>query len=146
MAVTSEVLVVGGGLAGTTAALSAAREGADVRLVSHKQSTLGQASGLVDALGYLPPPTDDDPGATPTAGRTGAFTDRPDPELIVDPFEAVERLPAGHPYRLVGAGALRDGLALFDETVAGYRGGHTDRNALVPTFGGAVKPDRKSVV
>ena len=142
MAVTSEVLVVGGGLAGTTAALSAAHEGADVRLVSHKQSTLGQASGLVDALGYLPPvdPPDDDPGATPTAGRTGAFADRPDPELVADPFEAVERLPAGHPYRLVGTDALRDGLALFDEAVAGYRGGHTDRNALVPTFGGAVKP------
>ena len=140
MAVTSEVLVVGGGLAGTTAALSAAREGADVRLVSHKQSTLGQASGLVDALGYLPPPTDDDPETTPTAGRTGAFADRPDPELVADPFEAVERLPAGHPYRLVGTDALRDGLALFDEAVAGYRGSHTDRNALVPTFGGAVKP------
>ena len=94
MAITSEVLVVGGGLAGTMAALSAAREGADVRLVSHKQSTLGQASGLVDALGYLPPvdPPDDDPEMTPTAGRTGAF-DRPNPELVVDPFEAVERLP-----------------------------------------------------
>ena len=140
MAITSEVLVVGGGLAGTMAALSAAREGADVRLVSHKQSTLGQASGLVDGLGYLlPRSTDDDPETTPTAGRTGAF-DRPDPELVVDPFEAVERLPAGHPYRLVGADALREGLALFDETVDGYRGGHTDRNALVPTFGGAVKP------
>ena len=141
MAVTSEVLVVGGGLAGTTAALSAAREGADVRLVSHKQSTLGQASGLVDVLGYLPPvdPPDDDPETTPTAGRTGAF-DRPDPELVVDPFEVVEQLPAGHPYRLVGTDALRDGLALFDEAVAGYRGSHTDRNALVPTFGGAVKP------
>jgi glycerol-3-phosphate dehydrogenase subunit B len=141
MAITSEVLVVGGGLAGITAALSAAREGADVRLVSHKQCTLQQASGLVDGLGYLPPvdPPVDDPETTPTAGRTGAL-DRPDPELVVDPFEAVERLPAGHPYRLVGAAALREGLALFDETVAGYRGGHTDRNALVPTFGGAVKP------
>ena len=141
MAITSEVLVVGGGLAGTTAALSAAREGADVRLVSHKQSTLQQASGLVDALGYLPPLSpDDDPTARPTAGRTGARSDRPDPELVIDPFEAIDRLPAGHPYRLVGADALRAGLALFDDTVAGYRGGHTDRNALLPTFGGALKP------
>ena len=143
MAITSEVLVVGGGLAGLTAALSAAREGADVRLVSHKQSTLQQASGLVDALGYLPPvdPPDDDPTATPTAGRTGAVEDRPEPEgPLVDPFEAVDRLPPGHPYRLVGADALREGLALFDDVVDGYRGGHTARNALVPTFGGAVKP------
>ena len=158
MAITSDVLVVGGGIAGVTAALSAAREGVDVRLVSHKQSTLRQASGLVDALGYVPPSTAtdgsggttagepgtalvDDPTATPTAGRTGAMTDRPDPEgPLVDPFEAIDRLPEGHPYRLVGADALREGLALFDDAVDGYRGSHTDRNALVPTFGGTVKP------
>ncbi|WP_276259613.1 glycerol-3-phosphate dehydrogenase subunit GlpB [Haloglomus litoreum] len=157
MAITSDVLVVGGGLAGVTAALAAAREGVDVRLVSHKQSTLSQASGLVDALGYVPavradggtagarddpasPATDDDPTRTPTAGRTGV-RDRPDPEgPLVDPFDAIDRLPAGHPYRLVGADALREGLALFDDVVDGYRGGHTDRNALVPTFGGTVKP------
>jgi glycerol-3-phosphate dehydrogenase subunit B len=152
MAITSEVLVVGGGLAGMTAALSAAREGVGVRLVSHKQSTLQQASGLVDALGYLPPTgsagaddrtppvTDDGPTATPTAGRTGV-RDRPDPEgPLADPFEAIERLPDEHPYRLVGADALRDGLALFDDAVEGYRGAHTDRNALLPTMGGTVKP------
>ncbi|MFW5963567.1 MAG: glycerol-3-phosphate dehydrogenase subunit GlpB, partial [Natronomonas sp.] len=142
MAITSDVLVVGGGLAGITAALSAAREGADVRLVSHKQSTLSQASGLIDGLGYVPP-TDshDDSTAMPTAGRTGTYEDRPDPEgPLVDPFEAIDRLPEDHPYRLVGADALREGLALFDETVEGYRGGHTDRNALLPTFGGTVKP------
>ncbi len=51
MAIESEVLVIGGGLGGLTSALAAAREGADVRLVSHKQSTLRQASGLVDVLG-----------------------------------------------------------------------------------------------
>jgi len=143
MAITSDVLVVGGGLAGITAALSAAREGADVRLVSHKQSTLQQASGLVDALGYVPhtrTETDTDPAKTPTAGRTGVH-DRPDPAgPLADPFAAIDDLPEGHPYRLVGADALREGLALFDEVVEGYQGAHTDRNALVPTFGGTVKP------
>lgn len=139
MAITSDVLVLGGGIAGVTAALSAASEGVDVRLVSHKQSTLQQASGLVDALGYVPP-TGDDPTATPTAGRTGT-RDRPDPDgPLADPFAAIERLPEGHPYRLVGADALRAGLALFDEHVDGYCGAHTDQNALVPTFGGTVKP------
>jgi glycerol-3-phosphate dehydrogenase subunit B len=141
VAIASDVLVVGGGLAGVTAALSAAREGADVRLVAHKESTLRQASGLIDALGYLPPTEAGDPTATPTAGRTGTPADRPAPEgPLADPYDALDRLPDGHPYRLVGTDALREGLALFDESVDGYRGSHTDRNALVPTFGGTVKP------
>jgi glycerol-3-phosphate dehydrogenase subunit B len=143
MAITSEVLVVGGGLAGITAALSAAREGADVRLVSHKESTLRQASGLIDALGYIPP-TDvaaEDPEATPTAGRQGARDERPEPEgPLPNPFDAIDRLPEKHPYRLVGVKALRAGLALFDDVVDNYHGAHTDQNALVPTFGGTVKP------
>lgn len=118
MAIESDVLVVGGGLAGATAALAAAREGAHVRLVSHKKSTLRQASGLVDVLGYV-------------AG------DGP----VVDPFDRLGDLHGEHPYRVVGPDAIRDGLALFDD-VAGdaYLGGHTDRNALVPTHGGTVKP------
>ncbi|WP_058365455.1 glycerol-3-phosphate dehydrogenase subunit GlpB [Haloparvum sedimenti] len=150
MTVESDVLVVGGGLAGATAALSAAREGASVRLVSHKDSTLRQASGLIDALGYVPPSRaagdagpGSDPTLDPTAGRTGALAERrPDPEgPLPNPFERVDALPDGHPYRLVGADAIRAGLALFDEVVGDlYRGGHTERNALLPTAGGTVKP------
>ena len=119
MAIRNEVLVVGGGLAGITAAIAAARAGADVRLLSYKQSTLRHASGLVDVLGYAPD------GEGP----------------IADPFEALADLPDDHPYSTVGEDAVRDGLALFDD-VAGdrYRGGHTARNALVPTHGGTVKP------
>ncbi|MFC6731683.1 MULTISPECIES: glycerol-3-phosphate dehydrogenase subunit GlpB [unclassified Haladaptatus] len=113
----SDVLVVGGGLAGGTAALSAAREGADVRLVSHKESTLRHASGLIDVLGYH------------------------DGTLLADPFSAVGDMPEGHPYERVGSAAVEAGLDLFDE-VAGdlYAGSHTTKNALVPTHGGTVKP------
>ena len=144
MAITSDVLVVGGGLAGITAALSAAREGVDVRLVSHKASTLRQASGLIDALGYIPAtePADQLREGPPSAKRRLHRDEWPDPDgPVVDPFEAIEQLPPEHPYRLVGPDALRDGLALFDDIVGElYRGGHTDRNALLPTFGGSVKP------
>jgi glycerol-3-phosphate dehydrogenase subunit B len=118
MAIESEVLVVGGGLAGLTGALSAARAGADVRLVSYKQSTLRSASGLVDVLGY----THEGDGP------------------LVDPYEAIPRLPERHPYRTVGVNAVREGLALFDDVVPDSRGGHTDANALLPTHGGTVKP------
>ena len=118
MAIESEVLVVGGGLAGLTSALAAARAGADTRLVSAKQSTLRHASGLVDVLGYTPD------GEGPLA----------------DPFAAIPDLPETHPYRTVGVETVRAALALFDEHVSGYSGAHTDRNALVPTHGGTVKP------
>jgi glycerol-3-phosphate dehydrogenase subunit B len=115
VALGADVVVVGGGLAGTMAALSASNAGASVRLVSHKQSTLAQASGLVDVL--------------------GAAAD----ELVSDPFARLDDLPAGHPYERVGVDAVRAGLAAFD-AATDYCGAHTDRNALVPTHGGTVKP------
>ena len=118
MAIESDVLVVGGGLAGLTSALSAARAGADVRLVSYKQSTLRNASGLVDLLGYTPD------GDGP----------------LIDPYGAIPGLPAEHPYRTVGVETVREAMALFDEVVPEYRGGHTDKNALLPTHGGTIKP------
>ncbi|RQG89205.1 glycerol-3-phosphate dehydrogenase subunit GlpB [Natrarchaeobius halalkaliphilus] len=121
MAIEDDVLVVGGGIAGATAALAALETDPDarVRLVTHRQSTLRHASGLIDVLGYTPA------GEGPLA----------------DPFDALEALPTGHPYERVGTDAVREALAFFDRVVDGaYEGGHTDRNALVPTYGGTVKP------
>ncbi|WP_254761482.1 glycerol-3-phosphate dehydrogenase subunit GlpB [Natrinema marinum] len=119
MAIEDDVLVVGGGLAGATAALAAARGDVRVRLISHRQSTLRHASGLIDVLGYAP--TGEGP--------------------LADPFSAIPDLPDGHPYERVGLEAVREALELFD-AVAGdaYDGAHTDANALVPTHGGTVKP------
>lgn len=118
MAIESEVLVIGGGLAGITSALAAADAGADTRLVSYKQSTLRNASGLVDVLGYTP-------------GGDGP---------VVDPFDAIPSLPDAHPYRTVGVDTVRDAMAFFDAHAPRYQGHHTDANALVPTHGGTVKP------
>ncbi len=119
MAVESDVVVVGGGLAGVASALAAAKTGASVHLITHKKSTLRNASGLIDVLGYVPD------GAGP----------------LTDPYEAFDELPEEHPYRIVGEDAVREGLALFDEAVGdAYLGSHTDTNALLPTHGGTVKP------
>ncbi len=119
MAIEDDVLVIGGGLAGATAALAAAERDVRVRLVTYKQSTLRHASGLIDILGYTPD------GEGP----------------LVDPYEVLEALPEGHPYERVGSEAVREALAFFDD-IAGdaYAGSHTDANALVPTHGGTVKP------
>lgn len=119
MAIEDDVLVVGAGLAGLVAGVAAARAGADVRVVSKADSTLRQASGLVDVLGYTP--NGDGP--------------------LANPFDAIPELPGSHPYSVVGTAGVRDGLELFDDvTGEAYLGGHTDRNALVPTHGGTVKP------
>ncbi len=121
MAIEDDVLVIGGGLAGASAALSAAEHADRVRLISYKQSTLRHASGLIDVLGYTP-----------------------DGELVADPFEAVADLSEGHPYKRVGTDAVREGLAMFDSvTGEHYLGDHTETNALVPTNGGTVKPSAR---
>jgi len=118
MAIEQDVLVIGGGLAGVSAAITAAETGADVRLVSYKQSTLRNASGLVDVLGYTPN------GEGPLA----------------DPLAAIPDLPPEHPYSRAGLAAVEKSLAMFDDLIDTYEGSHTERNALVPTHGGTVKP------
>jgi glycerol-3-phosphate dehydrogenase subunit B len=146
MAIESDVLVVGGGLAGMASAITAAREGADVRLLSHKKSTLRQASGLIDGLGYVPERTPVSEQAPYLSQERKDFREvranRGDYEgPLHTPFDGFDDLPDDHPYLIVGPDALREGLALFDSLVGDmYLGSHTERNALIPTFGGAVKP------
>ncbi|GAB3686151.1 glycerol-3-phosphate dehydrogenase subunit GlpB [Salinarchaeum chitinilyticum] len=156
MAIESDVIVIGGGLAGRFAAIAAADAGAETRLVTANQSTLRQASGLIDVLGYPPTSAAGSADAGPeAAAATGgqeraddtSAPDDPRPEdipgdggPIVDPFAVLPDLPEGHPYERVGATAVRDGLATFDDVVEGYAGAHTDANALVPTHGGVPKP------
>ena len=119
MAIEDDVLVIGGGLAGATAALAAAERDVRVRLVTYKQSTLRHASGLIDVLGCAP--TGDGP--------------------LADPYDVLEELPDEHPYRRVGREAVHEALSFFDELAgAAYAGSHTDANALVPTAAGTIKP------
>ncbi|MFB6107441.1 MAG: glycerol-3-phosphate dehydrogenase subunit GlpB [Haloplanus sp.] len=144
--IASDVLVVGGGLAGIASAVAAARAGADVRLVSHKKTSLRQASGLVDALGYVPARADPtDRSAYVSQERRDVREVRaersPPRGPLASPFDGLADLPGDHPYSVLGPEALREGLALFDDLAGDlYAGGHTERNALVPTFGGTLKP------
>lgn len=117
MALESDVLVIGGGIAGSMAARVAADRGAEVRLVSGSASSLRQASGLIDVLGYWN-------GHGP----------------LIDPFDTLPR-SGNHPYAKVEEETVRESLAYFDEIVGStYNGGHTDKNGLVITATGHLKP------
>lgn len=145
MAISSEILVIGGGLAGITSAIAAARRGTDVRLVCHKKTSLRQASGLIDSLGYVPPRTEPEAADEITQRRKDFRTVRANrgeyEGPLVRPSDGFDSLPESHPYSILGIKALQAGLQLFDDITGDrYCGAHTDRNALIPTFGGSIKP------
>jgi len=51
-----DLLVIGAGLAGLSAAIVVAEAGLRVRVVTKGLSALHWAAGTIDLLGYLPPP------------------------------------------------------------------------------------------
>jgi len=113
-----DVLVVGGGIEGHVAALTAAEEGAgSVRLLVPDGERFRHETGLIDLLGYTPE------GDGPMG----------------DPFETLSTLPPEHPYSRVGVEGVRTALSLFEDAT-GYVGGTTESNALVGTCNGNVKP------
>lgn len=146
MAIESDVLVIGGGLAGIVSAVAAARDGATVRLLSHKASTFRQASGLIDGLGYVPARTPISEQSAYLSQKRQDFREVREHRgtyegPLATPDDGFDALPDTHPYSILGADALRDGLALFDDLVGDmYLGSHTESNALIPTVGGSVKP------
>ena len=89
------VLVIGGGIAGLTAALSAARAGADATLLQVGQGAHHLFSGCVDVLTY------------PQA----------DGEAVAQPLTALADLCDDHPYAKVGVEAVREALAEFKQIV-----------------------------
>lgn len=84
----SDIVVVGSGLAGMSAALTAAQSGKSVTLLTHGAGTLAISSGCIDVFGY----------------QDGA--------RVEDPFESMAALPAEHPYSLIGgAETVREAVA-----------------------------------
>ncbi|MDE5878947.1 MAG: FAD-binding protein, partial [Desulfovibrio sp.] len=124
MSRTTDVIVVGSGLAGLMAALAAARQGREVRVVSEGMGCLAIGTGCVDLLGYAP---------------DGASVD--------DPWAALSQLAPTHPYSVLGAEKIRAGLDALIEVTAKHglglkpatRAG-APRNTRVPTIMGTLKP------
>lgn len=123
MALTTDVVVVGGGLAGACAALSAREAGAAVLLVARAPGASAVSSGAIDFAGG----DDDAP--------------------IGEAARKLARSAPGHPYALLGealAPAIDDALALLARHLASLaiQGARTaaDRNLWLATQVGRAKP------
>ncbi len=90
----SDIIVVGCGLAGITAALNAAAAGKSVTLLCQGTGSLAIGSACIDVLGYV------------------------DGRRVSDPFSAMENLPAEHPYSIVGSQAVKSALEWFQKFCA----------------------------
>ena len=116
-----DVVVIGAGLAGLTAALRLAEDGVRVLVLAKGVGATHLSAGTIDVLGYAP-------------------------ERVEQPGQALGRLGDGHPYTLVGADAVAASIEWLKARVAGgslspyaYRGG-LDENLLLPTALGVPRP------
>jgi len=118
-----DLIVIGAGLAGLGAALTAAEAGLTVKVVSKGLNALHWSAATLDLFGYQPP--------------------RPAP--IREPWDALSRLPLDHPYQVAGPERVRAavdrfigwtqaaGLPYAAGTVAG-------ENFMLPSPVGAMRP------
>lgn len=117
-----DLLVIGAGLAGLSAALTAAEAGLSVRVIAKGMGALHWSAGTVDVLGYLP--------------QTDAPAERP--------LAQMSELEPAHPYALCGAENVRAALAWFQSIVAEqglpYVAAEDEANTWLPSPAGAKRP------
>jgi glycerol-3-phosphate dehydrogenase subunit B len=115
----ADVVVVGAGPAGLASAARLAEAGRQVLLLARGNGFTHWGAGAVDVL-----------------GRVGG-------EPVERPLEAIDRLPEGHPYHLVGQAAVRDGVDWFSRFAAGaglVHAGDLERNRGQVTAFGTLRP------
>ncbi len=121
---TYDVIVLGAGVAGLTAAARLAEDGARVCVLAKGVGSTHLAPGTIDVLGY-------------------------EPARVEDPADALPRFVTAHPehpYALMGIGAIAPALEWFATRVdRGPQPGYTytgglERNHLLPTAVGVVRP------
>jgi len=111
----SNTVVIGAGLSGLVAAIRLARGGHTVTLLTKGLGGLQLSQGTIDVLGYAP-------------------------ERVDAPIDATASLPASHPYRVLGPTAIAAGVAYVQELLGDRLVGNADRNVLLPTAVGALRP------
>lgn len=117
---TTDILVVGSGMAGLMAAIVASGQGKRVTLLSRGCGSLNIGSGCVDVLGYV--------NGQPVEGQ---------------PLEALDSLPERHPYRLVGKEGVEEALKTLCAVSARHGApleAAANGNRRVPTILGTLKP------
>jgi glycerol-3-phosphate dehydrogenase subunit B len=112
-----DVIVVGTGLAGLTAATRLAEGGARVLVLAKGVGATHLGPCTIDVLGYAP-------------------------ERVENPGEALARLGDNHPYRAVGRDGVAAAIAWFADVMRPRYpyAGSLERNLLLPTAVGALKP------
>lgn len=118
-----DLIVIGAGLSGLTAALAAAEAGLRVKVVSKGLNALHWSAATLDLLGYTPP------RSTP----------------IREPWATLPRLSLDHPYQVAGAERVEAAIQRFLgwTTAAGlpYAGGTVaGENYMLPSPVGAMRP------
>ena len=116
----SDVIVIGSGVAGMTAALASAQQGKSVTLLTYGASSLSLNSGLIDIL---------------------AFDD--EHKAVKSPLEGIKSLPADHPYSKIGADYLEKAVDFFCAFAKKYHlpyHGSLNSQMMVPTAVGTLKP------
>ena len=88
----SDIVVIGSGLAGLTAALAGARQGKSVTMLTYGSGSLSLNSGVIDLLGY-----------------------DAQHQLVRSPREAIGHLPAIHPYHKIGLPAIEQSIEFFKD-------------------------------
>jgi glycerol-3-phosphate dehydrogenase subunit B len=130
-----DVVVIGTGLAGLTAALRLAESGARVLVLAKGVGATHLSAGTIDVLGY----------ESLRRGPARALAQGA-PERVEHPGEALARLGDRHPYSLLGAGAVAAAVEWLKAHVAdgslspyAYHGS-LDQNTLLPTALGVPRP------
>lgn len=117
-----DLLIIGAGLAGLTAAWHAAKVGLRVKIIAKGMGVTHWHAGTIDVLGYVA-----------------------DGKAVARPLEGVDALPAEHPYRRLGADRLAAALADFAALTAAvglpYAGAQNPGDNLwLPSPVGAARP------
>lgn len=121
MSKASDIVIVGSGLAGLTAAMEACRAGASVTLISEGAGSIAISGGYVDLLGY-----------------DGAGV------LLDDPWKGIAHLAGDHPYSIAGTDMIKLALKNFQDIIASHGWPMLPaadcHNTRIPTIMGTLKP------